>query len=62
MKLKLPKRVPKPRNLVHLALLRTTRNVAHGKSLKQQRANGRIALRRKLRDEGVFVQCAAAAY
>ncbi len=55
-------KVPKPRNLVHLALLRTTRNVAHGKSTKQQRANGRIALRRKLRDEGVFVQCAAAAH
>jgi len=57
MKLK----IPKQRNLVHLALLRTKRNVAHGKSLKQQRANGRIALRRKLKDEGVSVQCAAAA-
>jgi len=53
---------PKPRNLVHLAMLRTTRNVAHGKSPKQQRANGRIALRRKLRDEGVFVQCVVAAH
>jgi hypothetical protein len=58
MKLK----IPKQRNLVHLALLRTKRNVAHGKSLKQQRANGRIALRRKLGDEGVFVQSAAIAF
>jgi hypothetical protein len=58
MKMKLPKQ----RNLVHLALLRTTRNVAHGKTLKQQRANSRVALRRKLKDEGVFVQCAHAAY
>jgi hypothetical protein len=57
MKLK----APKPRNLVHLALLRTTRNAAHGKSLKQQRANNRVAFRRKLRDEGVFVQYVAAA-
>ncbi|MDB5813066.1 MAG: hypothetical protein JWN23_183 [Rhodocyclales bacterium] len=58
MKLK----APKPRNLVHLAMLRTTRNVAHGKSPKQQRANSRIALRRKLRDEGVFVQCVITAH
>lgn len=55
-------KVPKPRNLVHLALLRTTRNVAHGKSIKQQRGNARAALRRKLRDEGVFVQCVALAH
>lgn len=52
---------PKQRNLVHLAMLRTTRNVAHGKSVKQQRANTRIALRRTLRDEGAFVQHARAA-
>ena len=58
MKLKLPRQ----RNLVHLALLRTTRNVAHGKSLKQRRSNERIALCRKLRDEGVFVQCVAVAH
>jgi hypothetical protein len=53
---------PKPRNLVHLALLRTKRNAEHGKTLKQQRANGRIALQRKLRDEGVSVQCALTAH
>ena len=56
MKLKAPKSAPKPRNLVHLALLRTTRNSTHEKTLKRQRANQRVALRRSLKDEGVCVQ------
>lgn len=46
----------KPRNLVHLAMLRNSRNAVHGKSTKRQRSEQRVALRRSLKDEGVCVE------
>jgi hypothetical protein len=49
-------KAPKPRNLVHLALLRNTRNAVHGKTVKRERANQRVAMRRNLKDEGVCVE------
>ncbi|GAB4062777.1 hypothetical protein [Uliginosibacterium sediminicola] len=55
-------KAPPARNLLHLAMLRKARNAVHGKSLKRERVNARIALRRSLKDEGVSAQCAAAAY
>lgn len=49
-------KVPKARNLVHLAMLRQARNTVHGKTHKQQRSTQRSVLRRSLKDEGVSVQ------
>lgn len=49
-------KLPKARNLVHLAMLRQARNAVHGKTHKQQRSTQRSALRRSLKDEGVSVQ------
>ncbi|MFT3735862.1 MAG: hypothetical protein QM776_12690 [Rhodocyclaceae bacterium] len=52
----------RPRNLVHLALLRTTRNAVHGKTAKQQRSGQRVAMHRRLKDEGVCAQHALSAF
>ena len=51
-----PPRAPKSRNLITLAMLRSTRNAVHGKTPKRERANQRVALRRNLKDEGVCVE------